>query len=126
MNFLLTASGLRNETLRDALRDMLGRPFGSANVVYVPTASVAESGDHGWFVAGMKRLYGLGWREFDVLELNGLPRQMVLDRLPHADVIYVGGGSHYHLARSITGNGLADGFLEALESRVYVGFSAGS
>ncbi|MFF1542376.1 peptidase E, partial [Streptomyces sp. NPDC058291] len=41
MNFLLTASGLRNETLRDALRDMLGKPFGSANVVYVPTASVA-------------------------------------------------------------------------------------
>ena len=30
MNFLLTASGLRNETLRDALRDMLGKPFGSA------------------------------------------------------------------------------------------------
>ncbi|NUS10786.1 MAG: peptidase E, partial [Streptomyces sp.] len=33
MNFLLTASGLRNETERDALRDMVGRPFGSANVV---------------------------------------------------------------------------------------------
>ncbi|MDX2862711.1 hypothetical protein PV338_41930, partial [Streptomyces scabiei] len=47
MDFLLTASGLRNETLREALREMLGRPFGSANVVYVPTASVAESGDHG-------------------------------------------------------------------------------
>ncbi len=69
----------------------------------------------------MNRLHGLGWREFDVLELNGLPRQMVLDRLLHADVIYVEGGSHYHLARSITGNDLADGFLEVLESRVYVG-----
>ncbi|KOX27313.1 Type 1 glutamine amidotransferase-like domain-containing protein [Streptomyces sp. ESR1.13] len=126
MNFLMTASGLRNETLRDALRDMLGKPFGSANVVYVPTASVAEPGDHGWLVADMNRLYGLGWREFDVLELNGLPPRLVLDRLFHADVIYVAGGSHYHLARSITGNGLADGLLKALESRVYVGFSAGS
>lgn len=75
MNFLLTAGGLRNETLRDALRDMLGKPFGSANIVFVPTASVAEPGDHGWFVEDMHRLYGLGWREFDVLELNGLPRQ---------------------------------------------------
>ncbi|MFE7760377.1 Type 1 glutamine amidotransferase-like domain-containing protein [Streptomyces sp. NPDC057438] len=126
MNLLLTASGLRNETLRDALREMLGRPFGSANVVYVPTASVAEPGDHKWLVADMNRLCGLGWREFDVLELNGLPRQTVLERLLHADVIYAGGGNQYHLARSITGNGLADGFLEALESRVYVGFSAGS
>ncbi|MGW2281291.1 Type 1 glutamine amidotransferase-like domain-containing protein [Streptomyces sp. NPDC001770] len=126
MNLLLTASGLRNETLRDALRDMLGKPFGSANVVYVPTASVAEPGDHGWLLADMNRLHGLGWREFDILELNGLPRETVLDRLLHADVIHVGGGNQYHLARGITGNGLADGVLEALESRVYVGMSAGS
>jgi dipeptidase E len=51
---------------------------------------------------------------------------MVLDRLLHADVIYVEGGSHYHLARSITGNGLVGSFLKALEDRVYVGVSAGS
>ncbi|MFG1807538.1 Type 1 glutamine amidotransferase-like domain-containing protein [Streptomyces sp. NPDC049040] len=126
MEFLLTASGLRNETLRDALRDMLGKPFGSANVVFVPTASVAEPGDHGWLVADMNRLHGLGWRQFDVLELNGLPRRTVLDRLLRADVVYVEGGNQYHLARSITGNDLAGGFLEALESRVYVGVSAGS
>ncbi|WP_427925385.1 Type 1 glutamine amidotransferase-like domain-containing protein [Streptomyces sp. cg40] len=126
MNLLLTASGLRNETLRQALRDMLGKPFSAANVVFVPTASLAEPGDHTWLVEDMNRLHALGWREFDILELNGLPRQLVLDRLLHADVIYVEGGNHYHLARSITANGLTDGFLKALESRVYVGVSAGS
>jgi dipeptidase E len=126
VKLLLTSSGLRNQTQRDALHDLLGKPFASANVVFVPTASLAEPGDHSWFVADLNRLYGLGWREFDILELNGLPRQMVLDRLMHADVIYVEGGSHYHLARSITGNGLADGLLHALEERVYVGVSAGS
>jgi dipeptidase E len=126
VNLLLTSNGLHNETLRDAARDMLGTPFGSANLVYVPTASVAEPGDHGWLVEDMRRLHGLGWREFDVLELNGLPQQMVLDRLLHADLVYVEGGNHYHLARSITGNNLASGILEALESRVYVGVSGGS
>ena len=126
VNLLLTSNGLHNETLQDAVRDMLGKPFGAANIVYIPTASVAEPGDHGWLVADMSRLHGLGWQEFDVLELNGLPQQMVLDRLLHADVVYVEGGSHYHLARSITGNDLTDGFLEALESRVYVGVSGGS
>ena len=126
MKLLLTSAGLRNETLRQALRDLVGKPFEAANIVYLPTASVAEPGDHGWFVADLNRLYGLGWREFDILALNGLPRQMVLDRLRHADVIYVEGGNHYHLARSITENGLADDFLEVLESRVYVGVSAGS
>jgi len=126
MRLLLTSAGLRNETLRRALHDLLGKPFAAANIVYVPTASVAEAGDHGWFVADLNRLHGLGWHEFDILELNGLPREMVLGRLQHADVIYVEGGSHYHLARSISGNGLAEGLLEALEHRVYVGVSAGS
>jgi dipeptidase E len=126
VRFLLTSAGLRNQTLRRALHDLLGKSFASASIAYVPTASHAEPGDHGWLVADLNRLHGLGWREFDILELNGLPRQMVLDRLLHADVIYAEGGSHYHLARSITGNRLADGFLKALEDRVYVGVSAGS
>jgi dipeptidase E len=126
MRLLLTSAGLRNPTLRQALQDLLGKPFASANIVYVPTASVADPGDHGWLVADVTRLHGLGWREFDILELNGLPRQMVLDRLLHADVIYAEGGNHYHLARSITGNGLAEDLKKALEDRVYVGVSAGS
>jgi dipeptidase E len=126
VRLLLTSAGLRNETLREALRDLLGIPFEEANVVYIPTASAAEPGDHSWLVADLNRLYELGWRQFDVLELNGLPKQLVLDRLRHADVVYVEGGNHYHLARSLTENGLAEGFLEALESRVYVGVSAGS
>lgn len=126
VDLLLTSAGLRNETLRQALRDMLGKPFEAASLVYIPTASLAEPGDHSWAVADLNRVHGLGWREFNVLELNGLPRSMVLDRLLRADVIYTGGGNHYHLARSITGNGLAEGFKQALEDRVYVGVSAGS
>jgi dipeptidase E len=126
MRLLLTSAGLRNPTLRQALQDLLGKPFASANIVYLPTASVADPGDHGWLVADVTRLHGLGWREFDILELNGLPRQMVLDRLLHADVIYAEGGNHYHLARSITGNGLAEDLKKALEDRIYVGVSAGS
>jgi dipeptidase E len=126
VRMLLTASGLTNDTLLAALRDLLGKPFGSADLVCVPTASVAESGDHGWLIQRLHRLYGLGWRTFNILELNGLPRQTVLDRLLRADVVYVEGGNHYHLARSISGADLADDVLEALRSRVYVGVSAGS
>lgn len=126
MKLLLTSGGLRNETQRATLRDLLGKPFEEANVAYVPTASLAEPGDHGWLLAGMHRVYDLGWREFRVVELNSLPRQLVLDRLLRADVLYVEGGNQYHLARSITGNDLASDIIKALESRVYVGVSAGS
>jgi dipeptidase E len=123
---LLTSAGIRNDILRSALADLVGKSFATTRVVFIPTASVAAAGDHGWFVEDLSRLHGLRWREFDILELNGLPGEMVLKRLRHADVIYVEGGNHYHLANSITSNGLAAELADILESKVYVGVSAGS
>jgi dipeptidase E len=123
---LLTSNGIRNVALKSALADLVGKPFRAARVVFIPTASVAAAGDHGWLVEDLSRLHGLGWREFDILELNGLPGQMVLKRLRHADVIYVEGGNHYHLANSIIANGLAAEMADILESKIYVGVSAGS
>ena len=70
---LLTSNGITNETQRAALLDLLGRPFAEASVVYIPTAATADSGDHAWLVSAMAQVHGLGWREFDVLELNGEP-----------------------------------------------------
>ena len=123
---LLTSAGIQNDTLKSALADLVGKRFAATRLVFIPTASVAAAGDHGWLLEDMNRLHGLGWREFDILELNGLPAPMVLDRLRHADVIYVEGGNHYHLANSVTANGLATDLADILESKVYVGVSAGS
>jgi dipeptidase E len=123
---LLTSAGIQNETLRSALADLVGKPFAAASVAFIPTASVAADGDHSWFVEDLSRLHGLGWRELDIVELNGLPRQTVLDRLRHADVIYAEGGNHYHLANSIIVNSLAPEMAAVVDSKVYVGVSAGS
>jgi dipeptidase E len=123
---LLTSAGIRNDILKSALAGLVGKSFATTRVVFIPTASVAAAGDHGWFVEDLSRLHGLRWREFDILELNGLPGAMVLQRLRHADVIYVEGGNHYHLANSIIANGLAAELTDILESKVYVGVSAGS
>jgi dipeptidase E len=123
---LLTSNGIRNETLKSALADLVGKRFAATRVVFIPTASAAVPGDHGWFVEDLTLLHGLRWRELDILELNGLPGQTVLDRLRHADVIYAAGGNHYHLANSIIANGLAEGMTDILEEKVYVGVSAGS
>jgi dipeptidase E len=123
---LLTSNGIRNEVLKSALADLVGKRFGAARVVFIPTASVAAPGDHGWFIDDLNLLRGLGWREFDILELNGLPAQMVGERLRHADVIYAEGGNHYHLANSIAVNGLAADLAGILEEKVWVGVSAGS
>lgn len=123
---LLTSAGIRNEILKSALADLVARPLESAVVAFILTASVAVAGDHGWFVEDLCRLHSLGWRELDVLDLNGLPGPMIVERLRHADVIYAEGGNHYHLANSIIANGLAAEMADIVESKVYVGVSAGS
>jgi dipeptidase E len=123
---LLTSNGIGNEILKSALTDLVGKRFAAAKVVFIPTASVAAPGDHGWFIENLSKLHGLRWREFDILELNGLPGAMVLKRLRQADVIYAEGGNHYHLANSIIVNGLAGEMADILEDQVYVGVSAGS
>jgi dipeptidase E len=123
---LLTSDGIRNEVLRSALADLVGKPFGRATVAFVPTAALAAPGHHGGLIENVNRLYGLGWREFSVVELNGLAGEDVLQRLRRADVIYAEGGNQYHLARSIIANGLAAEMAAIIESKVYVGASAGS
>ena len=123
---LLTSNGIRNNTLKSALGGLVGKSFAATRVVFIPTAAVAAAGDHGWFIEDLSRLHGLGWREFNILELNGLPGRLVLERLRRADVIYVEGGNHYHLANSIIANDLAAEMADILESKVYVGVSAGS
>lgn len=121
---LLTSAGLKNDALKSALADLIGKRFAASRLVFIPTASVATAGDHGWLIEDLNRLHGLGWREFNILELNGLPEVMVLERLRHADVIYVAGGNHYHLASSMAV--LAPELADILDSKVYVGVSAGS
>ena len=126
VKLLLTSSGLTNKSIRNALLDLLDKPFNEAKLVFIPTASTAEGGHHDWFIDDLNAAYNLSWKEFDILELNGLPKDMILKRLDHADAIYVEGGNVYHLARSITNNWLADDFLKILRTKVYVGVSAGS
>jgi dipeptidase E len=78
---LLTSAGIRNEPLKSALVDLLGRPLAAAAIVVISTAAIADAGDHGWLVENLSRLHGFGWRRFQVLELNALPAGMILERL---------------------------------------------
>lgn len=105
---------------------MIGKDFGKSKLALIPTASVAESGEHAWFLREINQIFNMGWKEFHIVPLNGLPRNVVVERLQAADVIYATGGNVYHLARSIEMNGLTEDFKRLLDQKVYVGSSAGS
>lgn len=123
---LLTSNGLANDILRQAFAELLGKPCAEARVATIVTASLGEPGDHGWFVEALADLHGMGWGELDVLDLNGLPRDVLEGRLGRADVWWVTGGNQFHLAQSIARAGLSQAFPRLLREKVYVGTSAGS
>ena len=38
MRVLLTSSGIKNNSIRDALVDLLGKPIAESNALFIPTA----------------------------------------------------------------------------------------
>lgn len=126
MKLLLTSGGLRNKSLEQAFLTMAGVAVHDIRVAVIPTAMNTESGDKGWFITHLTRFQQLGVTSLDIVDISALPTDIWLPRLEAADVIFVGGGNTKHLMEWITKSGLEDSLQRLLETRLYVGVSAGS
>ena len=126
MKLLLTSGGIVNNSIRNALVDMMGKPIAEATALFVPTAEQPL----GPFFVGRsaQNLLQQEWKAFGVLELTALPsipQEAWLPKLEAADVLLVGGGDPLYLCYWMQQSGLAD-LLPELRETVYVGMSAGS
>jgi dipeptidase E len=129
MRLLLTSAGITNDSIRDALVDLLGKPIAECTALCVPTAVYALPGGNGYAWQELRELSELGWREFGVLELTVLPTILEEHWLPAveaADAIIVGGGNTGYLSYWMHESGFADKLPKLLRSTVYVGISAGA
>jgi dipeptidase E len=135
MRLLLTSAGIRNESIRRALLELLGKPIAECSALCIPTASYAQP-IHGpgraWsFAAGEEPdtpMVELGWKSMGLLELTALPsltRDHWVPLVQDTDVILVNGGDPLYLSHWMRESGLAE-LLPALSNTVYVGLSAGS
>ena len=136
MKLLLTSGGIRNDSIRDALVGMLGKPISESRALFVPTAqwgqpmcspeSVWQATSDSW--SEEPSFAGLGWKSIGVLELTALP-SIPEDRwvpwVRAADVLLVDGGEAVFLAKWMRDSGLA-ALLPELTDTVWVGMSAGS
>ncbi|MFE2643191.1 Type 1 glutamine amidotransferase-like domain-containing protein [Streptomyces nigra] len=134
MKLLLTAAGITNASIRDALVRLLGKPIAEADALCVPTAGYGHpmgSPAGAWrFISGRSPLpmCGLGWKSLGVLELTALPSigaERWVPWVQEADVLLVNGGDALYLAHWMRQSGLAD-LLPSLSEKVWVGLSAGS
>ena len=135
MKLLLTAGGVTNPSIRDALVDLLGKPIAESSALCIPTAMyghpMAGPGVKVWqFISGRSEnpMVDLGWKSVGVLELTALPsidRDRWVPMVQEADVLLVAGGDALYLCHWMRQSGLTD-LLPSLGNTVWVGLSAGS
>lgn len=136
MKLLLTSGGVTNDSIRDALVELLGKPIEECTALIIPTAQwghpMCDPYSARRSVAGRgserQDLVGLGWKSVGLLELTALP-SMDRDRweswVRDADVLLVEGGEAIYLAHWIRESGL-ERLLPELTDTVWVGISGGS
>ena len=134
MKLLLTAAGISNQSIHDALVELLGKPIAEANALFIPTAiyAIPNGGD---IVRRVIRgslgdpFCELGWKSLGLLELTALPsikQEFWLPMLKKTDALLVGGGDCQYLTYWMQQSGLAALLPSLLRKTVYVGLSAGS
>jgi len=134
MKYLLTSAGISNDSIHQALVDLLGKPIAESSALVIPTAAYAFPGGAAmaWrLIHGVARspLCELGWKSLGVLELTALPsikEELWVPLVQEVDALLVGGGSPKYLCYWMRQSGLADLLLELRREAVYVGVSGGS
>ncbi len=129
MKLLLTDSGITNDSIRQALETMLGKPIAESRLVFVPTALYAMPGGMGYVWEILQGLADMGWDALSVLELTTLPSTPEACWVPTmeaADAIMVSGGNTGYLSYWMHESGFAQRLPAFLADMVYIGFSAGS
>jgi dipeptidase E len=134
MKLLLTAAGVKNPSIQNALVDLLGKPIAESKALCIPTAQYGHpqiGPEMAWaFISGQGPLpmCDLGWKSVGMLELTALPsidKERWVPWVQEADVLLVMGGDALYLCHWMRESGLAD-LLPSLSHQVWVGLSAGS
>jgi dipeptidase E len=135
VKYLLTSAGIKNDSIRTALVDLLGKPIADANALCIPTAGYGHpqvQPERAWsFISGREPetpMCELGWKSLGVLELTALPsidKERWVRWVRETDVLLVNGGDALYLCYWMRQSGLAE-LLPTLRETVWVGLSAGS
>jgi len=126
MKFLLTSAGISNASIEKALLELVGKSANETSVVFVPTAATMVADDKSWLVQNYNDFLRLGFKSFDIVDIAAVPQENWQKRFEVADVLCFGGGDEEFLARTMQSSGVADALPKLLESKVYMGISAGS
>ena len=126
MKILLTSCGISNKTIEGELKNLIGKDFKGLKMLFCTTASNYEGGEmNDWLIDDLEKLKSLGFK-IDVCDINGVSKDNFLPRFEWADVFYFEGGNTQWLRSCIKNSGLEEHLVKLLETRIWIGASAGS
>lgn len=126
MKFLLTSGGISNNTIENELKKLVGKELAGLKVLFCTTASNYDGGGmNDWLINDLEKLKSLGF-QIDVCDINGISIDKFLPRFKWADILYFEGGNTQWLRKCIKDSRLEEHLLELLETRIWIGVSAGS
>ena len=70
MKLLLTSAGIRNQTIANALINLLDRDLAAVKIGFISTAVNPEGGNKDWFVNQFINLYRYGFNWIDIVDIS--------------------------------------------------------
>ena len=126
MKLVLTSGGISNKGIEKELINIVGKDLKNLKLLFCTTASNYEGGVmNDWLVKDLICLDKLGFK-IDVCDINGANKEHLLPRFEWADILYFEGGNTQWLRNCIKNSGLEEHLVKLLETRIWVGASAGS
>lgn len=126
MKLLLTSAGLTNKSITHALFELVGKKPEDTSIVFIPTASNVEKGDKEWLIDDLVNLKNQHFKSIEIADISAVGEKVWRPKLEEADILFFEGGNTYHLMEWIRRSGLIRLLPDLLQTRVYVGVSAGS
>ena len=125
MNIILTSCGIRNETFKNRVYNIISKEeLKNKKVLYITTASDGEpNDDKSWMDEEYKTILDLGITESNIIEYK-IGNNINLDDF---DIIYMMGGNTFYLLDVIRKNEFDKLIIDFInKGRIYIGSSAGS
>ncbi len=126
MKLLLTSAGLTNDAIAKALSNLAGKPLTELSIIHIPTAANTGGDDKSWVIDDFVNLQKQNFKSIDILDVAAVSAEIWKSRLQSADIISFGGGDEQYLAKVIREIGMKEFLLSILDTKVYMGTSAGS
>lgn len=126
MKLVLCSEGFYTPNTVEACITLVGKPQDQITVGIINEAYAVEKGSKRWVLDNLNSVANSFGGELDIVDLLALSIEEVEERLATKDVIFVVGGNTDYLMTVFQKTGFGKLLSRLLETKVYVGSSAGS